>query len=201
MKTKIIGLTGGIGSGKTTVAKMFEQHGFPVYVSDDRAKILMQQEKTIKSIVSVFGTDILSFDKIDKKKLAKIVFNDGQKLKVLNSIIHPLVKDDFVLWLKNNNKTDFVIKESAILFETGGDVDCYKIISVTAPIDIRIERVMTRDGVSAKEVNLRIDKQISDTQRIAKSDFVISNHNIISTKMQVDKIVKGLQDEVLNSKS
>ncbi|MEO0059796.1 MAG: Dephospho-CoA kinase [Bacteroidota bacterium] len=193
MKTKIIGLTGGIGSGKTTIARIFESQGFPVYISDDRAKLLMKEPSTINAITAAFGNTILTGQILDKKKLAKIVFNNSENLKTLNAIIHPLVAIDFELWLKQYLDCDFVIKESAILFETGSNEHCYKVISVVAPIAVRIERVIKRDNVTKEAVILRIDKQISDDARCLQSDFVIQNNDINLMKNQVYQIIKQLR--------
>ncbi len=195
MKTKIIGLTGGIGSGKTTVANYFKTFGVPVYIADDEAKKIMETPEIIKAIVNEFGTSILTDDVIDRKKLAKLVFEDENKLQKLNQIIHPAVKKHFELWLKQHSAVPFVIKEAAILFESGSYKDCDQIICVVAPLETRIQRVLARDQTTFVEVQNRINNQWSDEKRISKSDYIIENIDITKTKSQVQKILKKLTNQ------
>jgi dephospho-CoA kinase len=195
MKTKIIGLTGGIGSGKTTVANYFESFGVPVYIADDEAKKIMQTPEIINAIVNEFGSSILTDDVIDRKKLAKLVFEDKIKLQKLNQIIHPAVKKHFELWLKQHATAPFVIKEAAILFESGSYKDCDQIICVVAPLETRIQRVLARDQTTFVEVQNRINNQWSDEKRISKSDYIIENIDITKTKSQVQKILKKLTNQ------
>ena len=192
--TKIIGLTGGIGSGKTTVAKLFEADGIPVYIADDEAKKIMLLPETIAKIINVFGDSVLSNDQIDRKKLSAIVFNHPEKLKLLNAIIHPLVKKHFDDWVKKHENFPFIIKEAAILFESGSYKYCDKIITVYASIETRIKRVMARDNASEEEVLERIQNQWSDADRISKSDFVIENENYAETKSKISEILKILKN-------
>lgn len=195
MKTKIIGLTGGIGSGKTTVANYFESFGVPVYIADDEAKKIMQTPEIIEAIVNEFGTSILNNGVLDRKKLAKLVFEDEIKLQKLNQIIHPAVKKHFDFWLKQHATAPFVIKEAAILFESGSYKDCDQIICVVAPLETRIQRVLTRDQTTFVEVQNRINNQWSDEKRISKSDYIIENIDITKTKSQVQKILKKLTNQ------
>lgn len=190
--TKIIGLTGGIGSGKTTVAKMFMDHGVPVYIADEEAKKIMESEEIIKQVEIVFGKDVLSNKNIDRPKLAKIVFNNPHKLEQLNKIVHPAVQKHFKDWLKNHNSVPFVIKEAAILFETGGYKQCDKVITVIAPQLLRVERVILRDKSDKDSILQRISNQWSDEKKILLSDFVIENIDLEKTKAQVDDILKVL---------
>jgi dephospho-CoA kinase len=190
--TKIIGLTGGIGSGKTTVAKMFSEFGIPVYIADEEAKKLMDSDEIIKKVEKVFGKEILSNGKIDRTKLASIVFNNSEKLKSLNNIIHPAVQKHFKDWLKNHESIPFVIKEAAILFETGGNKQCDKVITVIAPQLLRVERVVLRDKSDKKSVLQRISNQWSDEKKVLLSDFVIENIDLEKTKTQVEYILKLL---------
>ncbi len=192
--TKIIGLTGGIGSGKTTVARQFEALGVPVYIADTEAKKIMDLPETIQSIKNEFGTSIFENEVLDRKKLAKIVFEDTEKLQKLNNIIHPLVKNHFQEWVQEKRDFDFIIKEVAILFESGSYKDCNKIITVVAPLEIRIERVLKRDDSDYESVMKRIQNQWTDEMRIAKSDFVIENIDLENTQKQVDKIYKVLKN-------
>lgn len=192
--TKIIGLTGGIGSGKTTIAKLFQAEGVPIYISDEEAKKIMSLPETIKAIEEVFGPEVLLNQQIDRKKLAAVVFNDEAKLKLLNEIVHPLVKKHFDDWVQSKQNFSFVIKEAAILFESGSYLFCDKIITVTASQETRIKRVMQRDHVSEHEVLERMKNQWSDEDRIAKSDFVIENENFESTKIKFYEILKILKN-------
>jgi dephospho-CoA kinase len=193
MDTKIIGLTGGIGSGKTTMAKYFASKGIPVYIADDEAKKVMFLPEAIQEITAAFGNDVLSDGLPDKKKLADIVFNDPGKLQILNSIIHPKVRQHFYEWVRKQKDAIFVIKEAAILFESGSYKDCDKIILVTAPLDIRIKRVMDRDKVSRDKVLERIANQWDDEKKKGMSHYIINNVNLDEATKQADKIVKELQ--------
>jgi dephospho-CoA kinase len=191
--TKIIGLTGGIGSGKTTIARYIESKGIPVYIADVEAKKVMEESKILKALQIAFGTDIVMNNYVNRSKLSSIVFNNPEKLALLNSIIHPAVKIHFKNWLNNHENEPFVIKETAILFETGGDKECYKTITVVATLENRIDRVISRDDVSKENVIERMNNQMSDEQRIELSDFVIQNETITSAKNQVDEILKLLK--------
>ncbi len=191
---KIIGLTGGIGSGKSTVADYFRKAGIPVYIADEEAKKIMDKLEVSKLVIETFGNEILTSGTIDRKKLAGIVFNDAGKLAQLNAIIHPAVKSDFQNWISNHRDEPFLMKEAAILFESGSDQDCDFVITVTAPVETRIKRVMDRDNASYEAVLNRIANQWTDEQRIAKSDFVISNLNISETEAEINKILKKLRN-------
>lgn len=187
---KIIGLTGGIGSGKSTVASIFQQLGVPVYNSDIRAKHLMNEnEEIIANIKAVFGNSTYNSNGVlQREVLASIVFNNATKLQQLNSIVHPWVKKDTTEWEKKHEAHAYVIKESAILFETGIYKDMYKIILVTAPEDIRINRVMERDSCTRSDVLQRISKQFSDEKKIPLSDYIIVNDGIQALLPQVKEI-------------
>jgi dephospho-CoA kinase len=192
--TKIIGLTGGIGSGKTTIANQFKAAGIPVYIADDEARLLMQSAEIIQEIKNTFGQIVFDKSILNRQKLAKIVFNNPEKLKLLNSIIHPAVKKHFANWVLNFKKEPFVIYEAAILFESGNYKNCDKIITVTAPIESRIERVVKRDMTTPEQVLSRMNAQWNDEQRISKSDFVIENENPTIVKLEVGKILKILKN-------
>lgn len=191
--TKIIGLTGGIGSGKTTIANHFRNANIPVYVADDEARKITQLPEIIDQIRIKFGDAIFDDSILNREKLSQIVFNDPEKLKLLNAIIHPAVRKHFQSWVLNHKNAPFVIYEAAILFESGSYKNCDSIITVTAPLESRIQRVMRRDKTSREQVILRINAQWDDDQRIAKSDFVIENIDPKSTKLEVDKILKILK--------
>ena len=190
--TKIIGLTGGIGSGKTMVAKYIESLGIPVYIADDEAKILMSSPAIINAISNEFGTNIVDNETLNRKKLAKLVFNNPDKLKILNTIVHPQVKRHFDEWVKKHKNAPLVVKEAAILFESGGDKYCDAIITVTAPVEIRVQRIMERDKIDRESILQRIQNQWTDEQRIAKSDYVIHNISDDETYKQIDKILNLL---------
>ncbi|MEM0576792.1 dephospho-CoA kinase [Flavobacterium polysaccharolyticum] len=190
--TKIIGLTGGIGSGKTTVANYFKELGVPVYIADDAAKEVMQSEAILYDIRKTFGDTIFDKGILIREKLASIVFTNSEKLQQLNAIVHPAVAQHFKTWLSNYQQSPFIIYESAILFESGGDQKCDKIITVTAPVAIRIERVIGRDSTTKEQVLQRINSQWTDAKRIEKSDFVIENTDFNETKAQIVKILKIL---------
>ena len=190
---KIIGLTGGIGSGKTTVANHFIAAGIPVYIADDEARKIMQSPEILREIEKIFGSVIFKNEVLNRQKLAEIVFSNSDKLKQLNAIIHPAVKKHFGNWILNYKNSPFVIYETAILFESGSYKDCDKIITVTAPLETRIERVIQRDKTSRENVLKRIKMQWTDDQRLGKSDFVIENINPEITKSEVGKILKILK--------
>ena len=191
--TKIIGLTGGIGSGKTTVAKRFESLGVPIYIADDEAKIITNSTEILNQIRVLFGSSVFDGDVLNRKILGQIVFSDNKKLKQLNNIIHPAVRIHFSNWLKDYSKSDFVIYESAVLFENNGFKNCDLIISVLAPIETRIERVIQRDKMNREEILLRMKNQYTDKQRIEKSDFTINNDILENTFEQVDSLFLKLK--------
>jgi dephospho-CoA kinase len=191
--TKIIGLTGGIGSGKTTIANHFRNANIPIYIADNEARKIAQSPEIIDKIKQKFGNAIFDNSILNREKLSQIVFNDPEKLKLLNAIIHPAVRKHFQSWVLNHKNVPFVIYEAAILFESGSYKNCDSIITVTAPLESRIQRVMRRDKTSREQVILRINAQWDDDQRIAKSDFVIENIDPKSTKLEVGKILKILK--------
>ena len=171
-----VGITGGIGVGKTTVCKVFELFGVPVYYSDEAAKIVIETQDVKTKIVEAFGSDVLASDAtLDKKKLAAIVFNDKAKLTVLNSIVHPAVDSHFKQWISAQTNAKYIIKEAAILFESGASLAMDKVITVTAPLELKIQRAMLRDKSTREQIEERINNQMSDDEKINRSDFVIYN--------------------------
>ena len=193
--TKIIGLTGGIGSGKTMVAKYIASLGIPVYIADDEAKKLMETDEVVQEISKVFGKEILDDKKINREKLAQLVFNNPEKLNKLNEIIHPCVKKDFDAWVEKHKKLPFVVKEAAILFESGSDKYCDAIITITSPLETRLQRVIERDKTDRESVLIRMHNQWTDEQRVANSDYVVQNISIKETYKQIDKILKLLMNQ------
>lgn len=174
---KIIGLTGGIGSGKSTVLELFKILGVKTYSADESAKKLVNTDPYLINLIkSSFGENIYDKGQLNSKKLSKIVFEDTEKLKLLNSIIHPAVAKDFKLFLNSNNE-DYIVKEAAIIFETKSENNYDKIIFIQSPLEIRIERVINRDNISREEVMKRINNQLDENLIIDKCDYVISNEN------------------------
>lgn len=190
--TKIIGLTGGIGSGKSTVANYFKEHDIPVYIADEEAKMITNTKEVLSKIVVEFGDEILVNNLLNRKKIAEIVFKEKDKLDKLNAIIHPEVKKHFKNWLNSKIDYPYVIKESAILFESNTYSDCDLIILVTAPIEIRIERTMKRDNCNREFVIERMNNQISEEEKAKKSDYVINNITLKETFIQLDNLLKKL---------
>ena len=185
----IIGLTGGIGSGKTIISKIFKNLGIAVYNSDIEAKKLMNSDfDIINKLKMVFGYDIYNEkNQLNKKKLAELIFNNKDKLNTVNTIVHPAVKKHFNNWVIKQT-TPYVIKETAILFESGIYKDVNKIITVTAPLKLRIKRISERDNISEDDIMQRINKQTDDNFKIHNSDFIINNNEFELTIPQIFKI-------------
>jgi dephospho-CoA kinase len=190
--TKVIGLTGGIGSGKTTVANLFSTFGIPVYITDTEAKRLMESDLILKQIKRVFGESFFESGVLLREKLSQIVFNDADKLKQLNQIVHPAVKQHFKDWLLENKTAPYAIYESAILFESGSYKECDYIINVVSPIEVRIQRVINRDNTTREKVLERMKNQWNDEEKSSKSDFVIENSSVERLKLDIVKILKFL---------
>lgn len=186
----VVGLTGGIGSGKTTVANLFRQHGVPVYIADDEARILTDTSKTIKEgIIAAFGPDLYENGQLDRKKLASIVFSAPDKLAQLNAVVHPEVRAHFQAWLQKQT-APYVVYEAAILFETGAYKNFDYTILVTADQEERIRRLIIRDGGTREEVLARMNNQWSDEKKRALADVEIVNMNPEEVKLQVWEIHK-----------
>jgi dephospho-CoA kinase len=192
----IIGLTGGIGSGKTFVANEFNKLGIPVYNSDTRAKELMgTQEEIKKELTAKLGSPVFENGKLNRKFIADAIFTENELLNWMNGLIHPLVQKDFEIWL-NQQHAPFVIKEAAILIESGAYKQCSKIIVVTALEKLRIERVVARDNVSPEKVNERIKNQISDVERLKYADFTINNDGTKLVKSDVLDIFNKIKQNL-----
>ena len=176
-KIKIIGLTGGIGSGKTTVAKLLESKGYSVYYSDIRAKEIVNNNAFLKTrIIQLLGSKAYDQDgKYNRKWVAQKVFNNEKLLLELNKIIHPAVKSDFEFWVREQ-KGDFIFKETALLFELNLDKNCFKTILVTADESLRIKRAMERDGKTYQEIENIIQKQIPEKEKRKRADLIIENN-------------------------
>lgn len=181
----IIGLTGGIGSGKSTVGKMFIELGVPVYNSDDRAKKLMITSKIIrKQLINLFGKKAYKEEELNRAYIAKKVFKDADLLSQLNSIVHPEVRKDFIRWTKKQN-TDYVIQETALLFENKAQEFYEKVILVTAPRELRIERVLYRDKNSRAQIIARMNNQLDDVVKTKLADYIIENIDLKRTSLKV----------------
>jgi dephospho-CoA kinase len=187
-----VGLTGGIGSGKTTVAKAFEALGIPIYIADDEAKLLMNTSKVIKrKLIALFGDLAYLDNALNRPYLAKAIFNNKMLLEQMNAIVHPKVGKHFEKW-KNKQNAPYVIKEAAILFENGSYKNYNYIITVTAPEKERIARVLKRDNASVEKVKAIIANQWEDELKVRLSDFVIVNTNLKNTHEAVLKTHKKL---------
>ncbi len=188
-----VGITGGIGSGKTTVCKIIESMGYPVYYADVRAKALMTGNKVVKKkIIDLFGKDAyFSNGRLNRKVISAIVFNDKSMLELLNKIVHPAVKEDGENWFANLSST-LAFKEAALLVESNSYKELDYLIVVTCPIELRIERVMKRDKVSRDKVLARMKNQISEEEKISYADFVIVNDG----NEDVSKQIKTILDKI-----
>jgi dephospho-CoA kinase len=188
------GITGNIGSGKSTVARLFEMLDVPVFYADQQARLISERVDVLKEIKLTFGDKVIAADgSLNRKAVAEIVFSDPKKLSDLNSIIHPRVKDSFNEWCALHQSFPYLLHESAILFESGLDYLCDRIILVTAPEEIRIHRVMQRDLISRQEVIGRMSNQWTETKLLSLSDFEIVNDDcasLIEQVIQIDAILK-----------
>ena len=191
---KIVGLTGGIGSGKTTVAQMFASHGIPVYNSDDRAKELMiSSAELVKGIKSLLGEDAYTDDKLNRGYVARRVFSDKELLQSLNELVHPAVRDDFDNWASDQD-APYIIQEAAILFENGAYEKFDSMILVTAPRMVRLQRIMQRDNESEDNILARMSHQWDDAKKLPLAHFVIENTDLEKTKTEVRKIHEKLSE-------
>jgi dephospho-CoA kinase len=195
-KVTIVGLTGGIGSGKSTVLSIFNKLGFSAFVADEVARDLMETDpELITGVKELLGEESYKGNTLQRQYVASIVFNEPQKLKTLNNLVHPVVRSRFESILAHC-KTDFLLYEAAILFESGGADLCDFIITVVAPLELRIERIMKRDGLTRKMVMDRMNNQLNDFEKLKHSDFVIRNHTIASTAQQIKTIFDLLQESL-----
>ncbi|MEM7086230.1 MAG: dephospho-CoA kinase [Bacteroidota bacterium] len=185
---KIIGLTGGIGSGKTTVAGFFSELGVPVYIADVEAKRLTQNSKVIRrKLIALLGPETYNETGLNREFVANAIFNDKELLQGVNEIIHPKVARHFSRWLEKQNAV-YCIKEAAILFENGGYKNCDAIILVTAPVAQRVERILKRDHTTTKAIEDRISNQWSDEKKLDLADFHIENIDLEVTRMRVKQL-------------
>jgi dephospho-CoA kinase len=190
-----IGITGGIGSGKTTVARIFEVLGIPVYYADDAAKRIMNEDEFLKQqIIKEFGHESYEEGRLNRQYLASVVFRDKKKLAVLNALVHPATIRNSNLWMKNQS-TPYAIREAALIFESGVQGQLDYVIGVSAPVELRIGRAMERDKLTREQVLERMDRQINETIKMRLCDFVIVNDGKKPVIPQVlklhEKLLKG----------
>ncbi len=189
-----IGITGNIGSGKTTVSKVFELLGIPVFYADYQAKKVMTEDAVlVNAILETFGTEVYFSDgNLNRKYLSGIVFNQETELKKLNALVHPAVFRAFEVWAEDYQHKKYVLKEAALLFESGSNQQCNRTIVVSAALDVRIQRVMQRDKISKTEVLRREEKQMPQAEKEAKADFIVQNDANMLVIPQVLKIHEQL---------
>lgn len=184
---KNIGLTGGIGSGKSTIVKIFSILGVPCYIADERSKELLDHNEILKKkLIESFG-DIYNDGKIDRQAFANIIFKDSDKRKLANEIIHPFVREDYAEWIARQD-VDYVIQEAAILFETNAYTLFDKNILLVAPEEIRIQRIERRDKASVDSINERLKAQWSDEKKERLADFIIKNdgkHSVLEQVLEI----------------
>lgn len=172
-----IGITGGIGSGKTTIAKIFEVLNIPVYYADDAAKGLMNLDVDLKKqIMHHFGSELYKSGSLDRALLSSIVFNNPEKLTLLNSLVHPVTIAHSNNWILEQ-RSPYILKEAALLFETEAYKSLDYIIGVEAPLELRLKRTMLRDNTTEEAVKSRISKQMNEDEKMRKSDFIIVNND------------------------
>lgn len=182
---KKIAICGGIGSGKSTVCQMFAERGVAIYDSDSRAKALMNESELLrKALMAEFGAECYEGGVLNRPYLAQRVFASPEQLAKLNAIVHPAVKEDFLRWAEEQSG-DYVILESAILYESGFDSLVDKVVAVLAPLPLRIERAMQRDGASREQIEARIKAQMSDDELMARADFAIVNFQLEDVEKDV----------------
>lgn len=183
----VVGITGGIGSGKTTVVNLFlQQSNVVAYFSDIEAKKIMHTSQVIKEkLIQEFSGEVYANNELNRKFLAGIVFSDKKKLQKLNAIVHPEVHKHFQAFVSQYQDKDYILYENAILFENGSDCFCDKIITVTAPIQVRIDRVVKRDATSADEVLKRMKNQWKDEKKMQQSHYIITNVDLEQVALQV----------------
>jgi dephospho-CoA kinase len=191
-----VGVTGGIGSGKTLVCSIISAMGYPVFNADFEAKNIVDNNLTvITSLKNLFGEDIYLNGLLDRKRVASIVFSDQNKLEKLNSIVHPAVIEHFNNWILQYKERQLVIKEAAILFESGADKGLDKIIAVSAPVELRVKRVQERDGLDTETILSRMKNQFPQEEVIRRSNFIIENDGINLILPQIVSILKQLHND------
>ncbi|MDO5523423.1 MAG: dephospho-CoA kinase, partial [Bacteroidia bacterium] len=191
-----IGITGGIGSGKSVVAEIFRLHHIPVFDADTQAKNLNDTSPNIRAkLTEAFGAEIYKNNKLDRKKLAQLIFNNQENLRRANSIIHPELANHFSQWAQTQSGYPMVAIDAAVLFEAGFHAYVHKTITVLSPLETRIRRIAARDNLSREQIESRIHSQMSDEEKVKLSDFVIVNDNKHSLLRQVAEIIETVHVE------
>ncbi len=187
---KIIGVTGGIGSGKTTIINYIKSKGFAVYIADDAGKKIMENPKIIQQVNDLFNNQVLlPTGFLDRSKIAALVFNNNDLLQSLNNIVHPAVALDFEEFKKENHAEKLIFKETAVLFESGSYKDCDATILITAPLDIRINRVMQRDNITKEQVENRVKNQMTDDEKALLATYIVENIDLKQAFKSIDDII------------
>jgi dephospho-CoA kinase len=196
---KLVGITGGIGSGKSYVSSIFEHLDVPVYYADERAKNIMSENKqVVYAIMKVLGNSAYLEDgTLNKKIIARKIFSNSNLKEEIEKIVHTAVKMDFQKWVKQNKDEELLVKESALLIESGSYLEMDFVIVVTAPVDLRIKRVIERDKRTKEEVLKIINSQLSDKERIEYSDFVVNNSGEVLILPQIVEILKKITTHVI----
>lgn len=188
-----IGLTGGIGSGKTTVARIFETLGIPVYYADDAAKRIMKESEELRQkLINHFGTETYNNNGLNRSYLAAQVFNDPKKLSLLNSLVHPVTMADADAWMQKQ-QTPYAIKEAALFFETDAWKHVDKVIGVSAPEGLRIQRIKQRDGLTEDQIRARMSRQMDEKEKMERCDYLITNDEkelLIPQVLKLDKLFR-----------
>lgn len=188
-----LGITGGIGSGKSTVSEIFSLCGVPVYIADIESKRITETSPVVRErLIELFGEELFANGYLNKPLLASYIFNDSANLQRVNAIIHPEVEKDFYQWAREKENCDIVAQEAAILFESGFNKLMDRVVTVYAPLEIRVQRSILRDNVSREKIMERIRNQMPDEDKIELSDFVIVNDGTISLIEQVLEIIQQL---------
>lgn len=193
MSKVLVGITGGIGSGKSVVSKILKIIGYPVYDSDTEARRLNEQDPDVKQqLMAAFGEDIYADGKLNKPKLASLIFQSDENRLLVNSIVHPAVKRDFLQWAERQ-QTDIVFLEAAILYESGFNEFMNKVVAVTAPEEVRVQRAMKRDNATEQQVVNRIHSQMNQDELARMADYVVVNDNCLPLLPQVEALVNNLK--------
>ena len=191
-----VGLTGGIGSGKTTVSNFLLDYGIPVYNSDSQGKTLMNTNLELKNdIVSIFGESVYDNGILNTNLLSSIVFSDPKKIEQLNNLVHPKVAEDFTQWIRKNNNKPILVKEAAILIESGAYLNMDKIILIVSEKPTRINRVSKRDNSDLESIEKRINLQLKDDEKIKYADYIIQNNSSLEhLKLEVIKVINKIKE-------
>lgn len=192
----IVGITGGIGSGKSVVSRLLNMLGYPVYDSDSKAKRLNDTDEEVKRALTLaFGSDLYENGLLNRPKLASLIFQSDSNRQLVNAIIHPAVKRDFLRWAEAQN-SDIVFLEAAILYESGFDAFMNKVVAVAAPEQVRIQRAMQRDNATEQQIVNRLRAQMSQDVLESKADFVVVNDGIQPLLPQIEALAVQLHNQI-----